>query len=487
ARPSSGAPVSSGVAAPSAPGREVPSIAVLPFVNRSRVEEDEYFSDGLADELLNVLTKVRGLRVVARASSFQFKGKNEDLAVIGDKLNVATLLDGSVRKSGTRVRISVQLVRAADRVQLWSETYDRSLEDIFAVQDDIAQAVVKELRTTLLGEASDSDVRGQVKADVANALKGYGHDPEAHRLYLQGKFLIDRVTPRDGSAGMHYIEQALALDPTHAMAWADLARGHVLAAGYSWEPLADGFRKAREAVARALAVDPDLAEAHAQLSMIQRIWDWDWNGAERSARRALELAPGNAEILRSAGALAQALGHLEESVAYLRRTVEQDPLTSTGYNALALAYRSMGRLEQAEQTLRKSLEIAPQRVITHHLLAVVMAAQGRAIEALSEAALEPAEWARLTSLAYANHVAGRTLEADAALAQLETNHAADSAYQIAIVHAVRGEVDAAFAWMNRAIDEHDAGASQLQSEPSFAELKSDPRWNVLLQRLRFVD
>src|SRR6266850_6235185 len=173
--PASPAP-SSGWGYGSAPGgaREVPSIAVLPFVNRSRGEEDEYFSDGLADELLNVLTKVRGLRVAARASSFQFKGKNEDLAVIGEKLNAAALLDGSVRKSGNRVRISVQLVKAADRVQLWSETYDRSLDDIFAVQDDIAQSVVKELRTTLLGEQPDSEASGLAKADVAVAEKGHG-------------------------------------------------------------------------------------------------------------------------------------------------------------------------------------------------------------------------------------------------------------------------------------------------------------------------
>src|SRR5882672_587499 len=204
--PASPAP-SSGWGYGSAPGgaHEVPSIAVLPFVNRSRGEEDEYFSDGLADELLNVLTKVRGLRVAARASSFQFKGKNEDVAVIGEKLNAATLLDGSVRKSGNRVRISVQLVKAADRVQLWSETYDRSLDDIFAVQDDIAQCVVKELRATLLGEEPGSDASRKAEADVAAAAKGHGTNPEAHRLYLQGKYLIERVTEQDTAQGLRYL------------------------------------------------------------------------------------------------------------------------------------------------------------------------------------------------------------------------------------------------------------------------------------------
>jgi TolB-like protein len=202
---------------------ETPSIAVLPFVNRSRGEEDEYFSDGLADELLNVLTKVRGLRVAARASSFQFKGKNEDLAVIGEKLNAATLLDGSVRKSGNRVRISVQLVKAADRVQLWSETYDRSLDDIFAVQDDIAQSVVKELRTTLLGEAPGSEATRKAEAEVAKAAAGHGTNPEAHRLYLQGKYLVERVTEADTKQGMRYLKHAIELDPKHALAWAELS------------------------------------------------------------------------------------------------------------------------------------------------------------------------------------------------------------------------------------------------------------------------
>ena len=197
---------------------------MLPFVNRSRGEEDEYFADGLADELLNVLTKIRGLRVAARASSFQFKGKNEDLAVIGEKLNVATLLDGSVRKAGNRVRISVQLIKAADRIQLWSETYDRSLDDIFAVQDDIAQSVVKELRTALLGEAPDSKASGTAREEVAAAAQGHGQDAEAHRLYLQGKYFIDRLTPEDSARGIRYLQEALAIDPSHAGAWVGLSR-----------------------------------------------------------------------------------------------------------------------------------------------------------------------------------------------------------------------------------------------------------------------
>src|SRR6185436_17807390 len=235
----------------------VPSIAVLPFVNRSRNEEDEYFSDGLADELLSVLTKVRGLRVAARASSFQFRGSNEDLAVIGERLNVATLLDGSVRKSGNRVRISVQLIQASDRVQLWSETYDRSLDDIFAVQDDIAQCVVKELRAALLGGAPDSAASRHAEAEVARAAKGHGTNPEAHRLYLQGKYLVERVTQADTVQGLRYLNEALALDPKHALAWTEVARAHSNRGGYGWATSLEGYGKAREAALRAIELAPD--------------------------------------------------------------------------------------------------------------------------------------------------------------------------------------------------------------------------------------
>jgi serine/threonine protein kinase/tetratricopeptide (TPR) repeat protein len=479
---SSGSPAS-GVAPGAAPGRDVPSIAVLPFANRSRDEEDEYFSDGLADELLNVLTKIRGLRVAARASSFQFKGKNEDLAVIGEKLNVATLLDGSVRKAGNRVRISVQLVKAADRVQLWSETYDRSLEDIFAVQDDIARSVVKELRTTLLGGVPDSGASGQAKVDVAVAAKGHGQNPEAHRLYLQGKYFLDRLAQADTAKGLSYLEQAIALDPTHAMAWVELSRGHANAGGWGWEPVAEGYRKAREAARRALQLAPDLPEAHVRLSVVQRMHDWDWKGAEASARRALELAPGNPVVLHSAGTLAHLLCRFEEAERLLLRAVELDPLTAGAYSALGLVYRSMDRLPDAEVAFRKALEISPLRIGGHHVLAIVLAAQGRHDEALEEARVETVEWARLTGLAYACSMSGRRSEADEALRELEAKYPMECAYQIAAVRAARGDADGALAWLGRAVDERDAGAAQMAGEPVFRPLHGDPRWDALLERI----
>ncbi|HEU5311491.1 MAG TPA: protein kinase, partial [Candidatus Eisenbacteria bacterium] len=255
---------------PEKPATEkVASIAVLPFANRSASADDEYFSDGLADELLNVLSKIKGLRVTARTSAFQFKETKDDVPTIGRKLNVATLLEGSVRKAGNRIRVSVQLVSVADSSHLWSETYDRTLEGIFAVQDDIAQSVVKELRTALLGEEAGSDASGKAKADVAQAVKGRGVDPEAHRIYLLARHLLDRDSREDTAKAIGYLKEAIARDPEFALAWAELARGYAREANLGWVPVAEGLDSAREAVARALSLDPDLPEGHAQMCWIQ--------------------------------------------------------------------------------------------------------------------------------------------------------------------------------------------------------------------------
>ena len=465
-----------------APAHDAPSIAVLPFVNRSRGEEDEYFSDGLADELLNVLTKVRGLRVAARASSFQFKGKNEDLATIGEKLNVGTLLDGSVRKSGNRVRISVQLIKASDRVQLWSETYDRSLDDIFAVQDDIAQSVVKELRATLLRD-TDSDASGTAKADVAAAAAGHGQSPEAHRLYLQGKYFVDKLTREDTEKGIQYLDEALALDPSHAAAWVELSRAYANCGAYGWKPVVEGYRRAREAALRALQLAPGLAEAHVRLSAIQRTHDWDWKGAEESIRKALQLAPGSAEVLRSAGGLAHMLGRFEEAVSLILRSIEQDPLNAGGYTVLAQVYRSMDRLPNAEKAYRKANELSPHRIGVHMVLAIILAEEGRNTEALAAASMEPADWARLTALAYVHSLGGRKRESDIALQQLESKHAVDASYQIAAIHSQRGDLDSAFTWIDRSIAERDAGTAQVVVEPAFRPLHGDPRWADVLRKV----
>jgi eukaryotic-like serine/threonine-protein kinase len=483
----SGPSASSGFGRAAFHGADVPSIAVLPFVNRSRSEEDEYFSDGLADELLSVLTKVRGLRVAARASSFQFRGSSEDLAVIGEKLNVATLLDGSVRKSGNRVRISVQLVQAADRVQLWSETYDRSLEDIFAVQDDIAQSVVRELKTTLLGEAPDSKSSGAARAEVATASRGHGaQNPEAHRLYLQGRYFVERVNEEDTAKGLRYLEQALALDPTFALAWVEIARAQINMGGYGWVPVSVGYEAARAAALRALELAPDLPEAHTRLAAIQRMYDYDLRAAEASAKRALELDPSNAEALRSAGGIAHYSGRDAEAEAYFLKAIEQDPLHHGGYQGLAYVYRDTDRLLDAERAVRKASEISPGHPGSHLILAAILAEQGRDPEAMKEALEERVDWARLTALGLVHALAGRRAESNDALRELEASHAVDAPYQIAAIHSTQGDVEGAFAWLDRAIAERDSGIAQAAREPAFRLLHGDPRWPDFLKKARLV-
>jgi len=464
-----------------------PSIAVLPFVNRSHDQADEYFSDGLADELLNVLTKIRGLRVAARTSAFSFKGKQTTIADVGRTLNVATVLEGSVRKAGNRMRISVQLVQVADGYHLWSERYDRTLEDIFAVQDDIAQSVVKELRSTLLGEAVDPKAATEATAQVAAAVKGRASDPEAHRLYLQARHFIDRSTRDDTAKGVEYLRQALDRDQAFALAWAELGRAYGNEAGSSWTSIGDGSEQAREAVAHALALEPDLAEGHATLGLIHMVYDWDWRGAAAAYARALELAPGNTVVLRWVGWLAMILGRFDEAIGLCRRAIEQDPLSAAAYLTLGITLDAAGRMAEAEQSYRKVLDLSPQYTGPHAYLALNLIAQGRREEALAEALREPEEWARLLALPIIYHTTGRHAEADAALRELIAKHAKESAYQVAEVYAARGETDLAFEWLDRAYVQRDPGLCATKSQPLFRSLHADQRWGAFLCKMGLAD
>jgi TolB-like protein len=293
----------------------MPSIAVLPFVNMSRDEENEYFADGLSEELLNVLTNIRGLRVPSRTSAFYFKGKDVDIATIAQKLNVATILEGSVRKSGKRVRITAQLIQVATDSHLWSKTYDRELDDIFAVQDDIAHSVVNELRAALLGEKIDATAKAEAKAEVQAAAKGRGENADAYRLYLQARFFEERSTEEDIAKAIDYYRQALEIDPAYALAWAGLARAHNYHSVYA-QKFDEVFRKGREAAERALQLESDLAEAHEALGMIHLWHDWDWEAADASFRRALQLAPGNVLAMRNSAWLLAYLGRPHERSDY---------------------------------------------------------------------------------------------------------------------------------------------------------------------------
>jgi TolB-like protein/class 3 adenylate cyclase len=464
---------------------DAPSIAVLPFTSLSGDVENEYFADGLAEELLNVLSKIRGLRVASRTSAFSFKGAKADIHTVARKLNVATILEGSVRKSGKRVRITAQLIQAATDSHLWSDSYDRDLEDIFAVQDDIAQSVVGELRKTLLGEGLDSSASAAVKDEVREAAKGRGESAEAHRLYLQGRSLVSRRTQGGVSTGIEYLSKAVSLDPEFALAWAALAYAQTIAAGTGgWTTFADGYAHARESARHALALEPDLAEGHVALALVQWGYDWDWTAADLSMRRALELAPQNADVILAASWVPAGLGRVDEAIGLCRRAIALDPFNVLGHRYLGLTLLNSGLLEEAEAALKHALELNPLSGMTHAGLGQVYLAQRRFPEALAEFEKESHEGLRLLGLSMAYHALGQQTRSSAALEQL--GDLPVHAFLNAQANAYCGNLDLAFQWLERAYAQRNAGLPGMKRQPALRALHGDPRWQVFLTKMRLA-
>lgn len=462
-----------------------PSIAVLPFVNMSDDAANEYFADGIAEQLLDMLSKIHGLRVASRTSAFSFKGSKVDIPTVAQRLNVATILEGSVRKARKRVRITVQLVQVATDSHLWSETYDRELQDIFAVQDDIAQSVVKELRSALLGEKRDSSASASVKAEVHAAAKGRGENTDAYQLYLQGRFLVARRTREGTAKGIKYLRRATALAPQYALAWAALAHAQVTEAGLGWTPYGEGHGPAREAAERAVALEPNLAEGHAALGLVRMRFDWDWPGAEASLRRALELAPADADVVLAAAWVVGSLGRLEESIALCRQAIALDPLNVLGHRYLGFFSQFAGLLEQAEAALKEAFDLNPLGAFTFEHLGQVYLAQGRFAAALAAFKKESDEGLRLLGLSAAYHALGREAQSSATLERLSALPV--HAFKMARGHAYRGDVDQAFEWLERAYAQHDAGLCNIKPQPLLRNLHGDPRWKRFLNKMGLAD
>jgi TolB-like protein/predicted Zn-dependent protease len=469
-----GAPPTSGIAN---------SIAVLPFANISRDEDIEYFSDGLAEELLNVLSKIRGVQVAARTSAFSFKGKSTTIPEIGQTLNVASIVEGSIRMVGERIRIAVQLVNVADGFQLWSETYDRTMDDIFAVQDDIAQSVLEEIRTRLEGEENREKVSKKVISEVAEAVRGRASDPEAQRLMLLGRYFLDRTTRDDTTKAISYFQQALRLDPTFALCWAELGRAFSVEAGRGWSDVRAGYSRSRDAALRAIALEPALAEGHAQLGRIQIAHDWDWKGADASYKKALDLAPGSSSVLDGASVLMYKLGRIDEALDFARRVLAQDPLSAAFWHNLGLISHAAGLLNESEQAYRRALELAPQRIVSGSLLSLVLMDEGRIDEAFKQSEFEPDEFWRLWAQTILFSAAKKKDEADKTLILIREKFEEGNAYQIAEVYAARGEIDEAYDWLDRAFKQRDPGVTHARVNPRFKPLREDTRWADLLLKI----
>jgi len=464
-----------------------PSIAVLPFVDMSHEPENEYFADGLSEELLNVLAKIRGVRVASRSSAFSFKGKDADVKTVAEKLNVGNVLEGSVRKAGKRVRITAQLVEAATDSHLWADTYDRELEDIFAVQDDIAQRVVQELRRIFAMDTPAATSPASVKAEVKAAVKGRSENAEAYTLYLQGQYFRDQYTREGATKALGSYQRALALDPDYALAWAGLSRVYCDQAGQGWAPRAEGYAQAREAAHKALALEPDSAEAHIALGWVRRTADWNWKGAEESFGRALELAPGDTLALNGAAILAGNLGRLDEAIGLLRRAVELDPLNVAATRNLGFYSLAGDALDEAETALQQALELKPQGGLTNTWLAFVRLAQGRLDDALETAKREVNEVFRQLALSIVHHARGETTESDAALAVILEKYQDVSSYQIAEAYAFRNDADKAFQWLERTYADRDPGVVYVKMDPLMRSLQADPRWPEFLLKVGLAD
>jgi serine/threonine-protein kinase len=475
--------------APAMPAVEkTASIAVLPFVNRSASADDEYFSDGLADELLNVLAKIKGMRVTARTSSFYFKGRNATIAEIGKALDVATVLEGSVRKAGDRARISVQLVKVADSSHLWSETYDRTLEDIFAVQDEIAQAVVKELRTTLLGDRVDSDAGREVKAEVA-ALPEHSSDPEAYDLYLRGRHQVNQRSHESLQRAIEFFGGALARDPSYALAELGVAEAHALRGFHEFESPREAFPRARAAAVRVLALLPGLGETHAVLGYTALHHDRDWQAAEREFLRAIELNPHHSVTrLWYANALLAA-GRFDEALEQGRQALSLDPLSIINNLVMGWVHFFEGRFEVAYDKMGRALELNPGFFQAMAFRALALLFMGRAQEAVEqlEAAARVAQHPPtvLSFHAVAAAIDGRPDECRELLARMiamrDERHV--SAFLIAMGFVAVGDLDAAVPWIERAADERSPWVNYLKVDPRVAPLRDRPRIQAIIARL----
>jgi TolB-like protein len=447
------------------------SVAVLPFADMSEKKDQEYFADGLSEEILNLLAGIPTLSVIGRTSSFQFKGKNDDLRAIGAKLGAAYVLEGSVRRSGDRVRVTAQLIGTHDGVRRWSNSYDRSFGDVLKLQGELATGVARALDITVGSDTLQSH----------NASR----NPEAYDLYLRGLHAADRYDREGFEAAVNHFQQALDLDPSFAAAATGLGRMLVYQAEFGFAPVVETYERARHSLETAIRLDPNSGMAHAWLGWVHTAYDWDWPAAAVEVNEALRLSPRDAIVLNCAARLSEALGHWDEAIRQLHSSIARDPLHPGTNNILSAVYARAGRLAEAEATERRVLELSPTYASAPYNLAVVLLALGRRDEALK--VMQQATHGRVQGLTLIYYALGRKADSDAQLAALTREHASDDAFSIAESHAYRGETDEAIRWLDRAYAQKDPSLYLVKGDLRLKNLEPDPRYKAFLHKMKLPE
>lgn len=450
------------------------SIAVLPLANESGEASQQYFSDGISEDLITALSQFSGLKVIGRTSAFQFRDSKEDSRSIGAKLGVAHLLEGSVRKSGDMIRVSAELIDTADGSTQWSERYDRPYKDLFALQDEITRTVVVALRTKLLP--------GEHAAEQSD--RPPGGSLEAYNAWLQGNFYHRRLSEAGFRKAVEYYTQATQIDPRYARAWSSLTTAWINLGNYlNGTPAQEAHAKAREAADRALTIAPQSAQAHRARGAVLLYTEFDWRGAEAEFRRALALAPNDADTKCTFGIILTILGDSDKAVELTQQALATDPLRPDWYEDLARQLFALNRLDEAERAIRRVVELQPAGEGDYQLLTMIEIKRGDAQAALAAAQQEHPGPAQDFALAAAQQIGNDRAAADTALGTLIATHANDLAYGIAVVYALRKDTKSTFEWLDRAWDNRDPEITTLLSDPLILLYKDDPRFAAFCRKV----
>jgi adenylate cyclase len=456
--------------------QEKPSIAVLPFINMSNDPEQEYFSDGMSEELIGALAKLQGLKVISRTSAFHFKGKDTDLRAIGEKLKVEHVLEGSVRKAGNKLRISAQLIKVDDDTHLWSETYDRELKDVFSIQDEISQAIVKNLKVKLLSTKTEPLV------------EDYTKNTEAYELFLKGRFFNSKGFPGFGKT-IEYYEKTIKADPGFAPAYSKLAMTHWRNALLFSLSSKEMWTKVKTLTLKALEINGLDADAHASLGLIKSLSEYDWPGAEINFKRAIELNPGNSEVHLQYAIYLIGVGRANGAIEKIKRALELDPFSVFFNAALCMPFLFTRQYDKAISQAMKTLELAPNHPDPGFFLGINYGAKGmydEGIKMLQQISNMPLITA---NLGYLYGKAGRREEAQNILGDLLERYKQGyfSPNLIARVYCGLGDSEKVFEWLEKAFEERDAHNWCIKVEPNFDDVHSDPRWTKLMEKMGLAD